>query len=235
VDPTDSNRGPLPVDGLRRYFVAVESPKLTLATVVRGMLTNHGCQTDTSIRRRYSGKVFTVLQTIAKALLALHSQGYVHGNLTIQSCAKFDDKWKLTKMLDAKRFGEILPPFTETNAIPPEALQWNMPRGSDDQIGLKNDFVARPSIDVWAFGKLAYEALVGKPLFGGANDNNDEIDSLSDILQWNDASLVEMKLELRSIGVAEADIELISQCLSPHEGARPQIDNLLQHTCWSQC
>ena len=235
MGPTDSNRGPLPVDGLRRYFVAIENPKLTLATVVRGMVTNRGCQTDTSVRRRYSGKVFTVLRSIANALLKLHSQRFVHGNLTIQSCAKFDDKWKLANLLDAKYFGEILPLSAETHTIPPEALQLTTHHGSEGHVVLKHDFVAKPSVDIWAFGKVAYEALAGKPLFDVASNKNDDIDSLMDILQWNNANFMELKRELQSIGVTEAGIELIGQCLAQHEGDRPHIEDLLQHTFWSQC
>lgn len=235
MDPTDSNRGPLPLDGLNRYFVSVESPKLTLATVVRGMLSNHGCQTDVAVRRRYSGKVYAVLRSIAKALLNLHSQGHVHGNLSVQSCAKFDDKWKLANLLDTKRVGEILPLSAETHVIPPEALQWTKSRGSKGQIVLKHDFVARPSIDIWAFGKVAYEALVGTPLFPEAKGKSDEIDAFMDILQWSEVNLVELKRELNTIGVIESGIELIVLCLSPNEGARPQIDDLLKHKFWTQC
>ena len=227
----DTSRGPLPFDDLQRYFVSIENPKLTLATVVRGMLTNHGCQTDKAVRRRYTEKVFAVLRSIAKALLDLHNQGYIHSNLTIQSCAKFDDKWKLANLMGAKRFGDTLSLSAETDSIPPEALHRRTNRASERQIVLKRDLVARPPIDVWAFGKVAYEALVGKSLF----PEHDEIDSLIDILQWDGANLVDMKRELENIGVIEAGIALIGQCLSPHEEARPRIDDLLKHTFWSQC
>jgi serine/threonine protein kinase len=199
------------------------------------MLANRSCQTDTAVRQRYSGKVFTVLRSIAKALFELHSQRYVHGNLTVHSCAKFDDKWKLSNLLDTKRFGEILPLSVDTYAIPPEALQKTTQHGSQGQVFLKHDYVASPSIDIWAFGMVAFEALVGKPLFAGIGDTDNKTDSLIEILQWNDAVFEEAKRELRSIGVFDSGIALIGDCLSPHEAARPQIEDILQHKFWSQC
>ena len=231
----DSNRGPLPADGLRRYFISVENPKLTLAGVVRGMLSNDGCQTDNSVRQRYCSKVFLVLRSIAKALHDLHSQGYVHGNLSLVSCAKFDDRWKLTHLLDAKRVDEILSFSTDTYCVPPEALEWGANEGTEGQVVFKHDFVARTSIDIWAFGQVAYETLVGKSLLPGINSEKEEMDPLKVILQWSDANVVEVRRRLELVGIVEPGIDLILQCLSPNEGARPQIDILMQHSCWSCC
>ena len=231
----DTNRGPLPIDGLSRYFISVETPQLRLAAVVRGMLSNHGCQTDKSIRQRYSGKVFLVLRSIAYALHNLHSQGHIHGTLSPVSCAKFDERWKLAHVLDTKRIGEIITFSTETYSVPPEALKPTTNQGTKGQIVFKDDLVARTSIDVWAFGQVAYEALVGRPLFPEENDENEEMDPLKVILRWSDANLVEVKQDLVHIGLTEPGIELITKCLSPNECARPQIDYLLQHTFWSQC
>lgn len=230
----DADRGPLPIDGLTRYFISIENPKLTLAAVVRGMLSNHGCQTDKTVRQRYSGKVFLVLRSIANALHDLHSQGHVHGTLSLVSCAKFDEKWKLTHLLDAKRVGDIISFSIETHSVPPEALKWTTNQGTEGQVGFKHDLIARTSIDMWAFGQVAYEALVGQPLVPGENDDRDDVDTLRVILRWSDANLLEVKRELERVGIIDPGIELIVQCLSPNEGTRPHIDQLLQHKFWTQ-
>jgi serine/threonine protein kinase len=131
--------------------------------------------------------------------------------------------------------GEKISFSTETYSVPPEALKWTTNQGSERRLVFKDDLVVRTSIDVWAFGQVAYEALVGQPLFPGESGENDEMDPLKVILQWSDANLVEVKRELERIGIIEPGIELIRQCLSPNEDTRPQIDSLLQHTFWSQC
>lgn len=229
----DSNRGPLSADGLDRYFISVENPKLTLADVVRGMLRNQACQTDKTVRRRYSSKVFLVLRAIANSLRILHSQGHVHSNLSLESCGKFDE-WKLAHLMDTKRVGDTMSFSAETYAVPPEALQSSTNRGSDGQLRFRNDFAAKTSIDMWAFGKLAYEALVGKPLFPENKDTNDEIDSLIVLRQWTVDNLVEVKRDMECVGIIEPGVEHLIQCLSPNEGARPSIEFLLQYT-FGQC
>lgn len=233
VGPMSSNRGPLPADGLERYFISVESPKLTLADVVRGMLRNQTCQTDKTVRRRYSTKVFLVLRAIANSLCILHSQGYVHGNLSLDCCGKFDE-WKLAHLMDTKRVGDIMSFSAGMYAVPPEALQSSTNRGFDGELRFKNDVAAKTSIDVWAFGKLAYEALVGKPLFPRNKDTNDEIDSLFGLRQWTVDNLVEVKRGMELVGILEPGVEHLIQCLSPNEGDRPSIEFLLQYA-FGQC
>jgi serine/threonine protein kinase len=227
VGGNDSNRGPLPDDGLQRYFISLESPQLSLTTVVWGMLSNHGCQTDKMVRQRYSGKVFSVLRLIAKALQRLHYQGFVHGNLSLDSCGKFDEKWKLANLLSAKSAGEAIHYNNSTLAAPPEALQYSRNYGSDRQATFRNDFVAQPSADVWAFGKVAYEALVGKPLIMTDRDSNFDSKSLKVLVEWNDANLLDVRLELERVRIKESAIGLIAQCLAHNANTRLTVDDIL--------
>jgi serine/threonine protein kinase len=233
VGDIDRNRGPLPDDGLQRYFISLESPRLSLATVVRGMLNNVGCRNDKMVRTRYSGKVFSVLRLIAMALQRLHNQGVVHGHLSLESCAKFDDKWKLANFLGAYCVGEVIHYNEETLAVPPEALQLCRTQGSATHATFRNDFVAQASVDIWAFGKVAYEALVGQPLIPTDQDEKFDSESLTLLLEWNDANLFDVRLELERVGVTKAGIDLIAQCLSHDEDSRLTVDELLQHSFWA--
>jgi hypothetical protein len=234
VGERDSNRGPLPDDGLRRFVVSIESPSLTLTTVVRGMLRNRGCQTDTMIRQRYSVKVFSVLRLIAQALKRLHCQGFVHGDLCLESCGKFEEKWKLINLLGVQRIGEAIDSSRLSFSAPPEAVQSFTHVGSYQRSAFRDDLVAHPSLDLWAYGKVAFEVLVGQPLI--SSDINDSFDdeSLKLLLQWNNVNVLDVRRQLERVGILEAGIELVLQCLSPIADTRLSIDDVLQHSVWAE-
>jgi serine/threonine protein kinase len=214
----------LPNDALRRYFVSIENPRLTLNAVVRGMQNNRGCQTDQIVRRRYSRKIFSLLRQIANAIKQLHSQGFVHGNVSLESCAKFDEKWKLANILGVKQFGDTIHYNPESFSVPPEAIRLSRQR---------REFAAQPSVDIWAFGSVSYEALVGVPLIPLDEHNNFDDGSFEVLLKWDSTDIVEVQQELRSVGIVEHGIDLISRCLAPDEDTRLTIDEILKHSFWS--
>jgi serine/threonine protein kinase len=237
VGRNDANRGPLPNDGRKRFFLSIERPDLTLSGVVRGMLGNQDCQNDVKVRQRYSAKVFSVLRLVAKALQRLHAQGFIHGDLCLENCGKYDDQWKLSGLLGAKKIGETFDSAKLSSSAPPESVEpLKSSTGTKHQAAFRADLVCCPSFDSWAFGKLAYEVLVGNALieFDVTKNVEDDYDSLANLLHWNDFSVQDAQQQLKRVGISEAGISLVAQCLSPDDETRPSMNEVLKHPVWSE-
>ena len=220
-------------EGPKQFCISIERPQLTLGSVVQGMLGNDDCQTNEEIRRRYATKVFSVLRIVGKALSQLHAAGLVHGNISLTHIGKYENKWKVAEVLSLQRSGETFDPDRYSPSSPPESL---VPRHSGDahEVEFRTDMETAAAIDVWAFGKLAYEALVGEPLimFDEASEFDDDHRALMDILHWNEFNLDEVTDKLRRSAVLEMGVTLIVSCLSPSPEARPSIGEILEHAVW---
>lgn len=236
VGGVDADKSPLANDGRQRFFVSIERPYLTLSGVVRGMLGNHDCQNDVIVRQRYSAKVFSVLRVVAKALQSLHGQGFIHGDLCLENCGKYDDKWKLSDLLGAQKIGETFDPARLSSSAPPEAIEPLRTSGTKRQVAFRTDLVSRPSFDSWAFGKLAYEVLVGDALvaFDESKSIEEDYESLTNLVHWNDFNVEDARQHLERVGISNAGISLVTSCLSPDEETRLSMDGVLTHAVWSE-
>ncbi|CAB9502043.1 expressed unknown protein [Seminavis robusta] len=220
--------------GCDQFCIAVEQPSLTLDRVVAGMLRNDACRENSELRRKYIAKILSVLRVVAKGLYNLHSAGIVHGNLVPEACGKFGDRWKLVgafgfqrvgKAFDAKRFGE---------SVPPEALEpHNIAVGG--QVAFRTGLAVDRSIDIWGFGKLSYDVLVGQALidFDQGKELHNDHTSLLRIQHWSTLDLVEVRQDLRRVGVPDPVVLLITRCLSQDPGNRPSTMNeILRSDVW---
>lgn len=227
--------------------VAIERPRLTLDKVVEGFSKNGGYYDTTAgdknsqeLRLRYSSKICSVLRLIGKALQHLHEHGVVHGNVCMETCGKFEDSWKLLERLDIQPIGK---PFDATrfrNSFPPESLRWL----SSDQdqhidsdgptVGFCEDLATEVSIDVWGFGKLCYESLVGKPLIDFEQSAaRDDAVAVLQIVEWSLSSLESVFADLMESGIGEAGAELVTACLFPQGDQRPTtMKEILSHGFW---
>jgi len=215
--------------GAKQYCVSIEQPNLTLHGVVDGMLRNEDCQTVPAIRRRYAEKVFAVLRVVAKALRYLHGIGIVHGGICTNSCSKYDNKWKISNIIGIRRVGGTFDEHRLAISAPPESVEVA-------GVSLKEDYEAHPSIDTWAYGKLAFEVLVGEPLFPSVD--TDDLHQKNDVLQriflWNDYNLEEVSQKLIRACVSEAGRALILDCLSAQPERRPTMSELLARPFWNE-
>jgi serine/threonine protein kinase len=215
--------------GAHQYCISIEQPNLTLAGVLLGMLRNEDCQTDIIMRRRYSDKIFSVLRIMAKALKHLHASGIVHGNVCLENCGKFKSSWKLTSLLGSQRTAATFNPIRHLHAAPPESIVVL----EDHSFGFRDNLVAHPSQDVWAFGKMAYDVLVGDPLIPFDQDGRDGSKlALAAIYRWDEANVDSARQHLARVGVSDDGIDLISHCLAAEPDIRPPMEALLQHPCW---
>lgn len=220
--------------GPKQFCIAIERPQLTLGGVVSGMLANEDCQIDGEVRRRYATKVFSVLRIVGKALSSLHSCGLVHGNISLSHIGKYETKWKVAEILSIQREGDVFDPDRFSPSSPPESVVPRQQAGTTHEVTFRTDLETNPAIDIWAFGKLAFEALVGEPLilFDETREFDDDHRALMDILHWNEFNLDEVADKLRRSTVMEAGVSLILSCLDPNPSSRPAIDDVLDHPVW---
>lgn len=222
--------------GRQQFCVAVEQPVLSLDRVVAGMLKNDDCRENTELRRKYVFKIFSVLRVVAKALHRLHSFGVVHGNLVPERCGKFDDgRWKLLGTLGFQKLGGKFDASLFGESVPPEALEpQNTAVAVDRQASFRTNLAVDPSMDVWGFGKLAFDVLVGEPLieFDKTLELHHDHRSLLRTLHWNTLDLVEVRRRLREVGVPDTGVYVIAKCLSPDPSTRPSMKEVLLNGPW---
>lgn len=208
------------------HLLAVDKPSMTLADIVYGMTNSEKCQEDTETRQRYNLKVWAIFRSVAKGLRRLHSAGLVHGHLRPEVCGKHgeDERWKLGGILSLQLVGELA--VAEDRPLPPEAVEPVAQHGnsSGEQAVLRNDFAVTSSTDVWAFGKLCYEVLIGQPLVG----------ELATLLHWSEFDIQDVLHELEQVGVSTSGKNLISACLSVDPSTRPSMEEIVQDPLWAE-
>ena len=210
--------------GSSQYCIAIEEPTLTLDRIVSGMLKNEACRHSIDLRKRYAEKVFAVLRLVAIALQNLHSSGIVHGSISPGCCGKFDDSWKLLGAMTMQQVGDPFDCARFGGSVPPEAVE---PQSSaaalERQCTFRTNIGVSTSIDIWGFGKLAYDVLVGSPLikFDAGKDLRQDHQALLKIMHWSALDLVEAKRCMRHAGVPEPGVDLIAKCLAQEPSSRP--------------
>lgn len=222
-----------------QYYLSIECPQLTLDRVVDGMTKKTGYQYDTELRKKYAAKMCAVLRLIAKAIKHLHTSGVIHGNLCMETCGKFDHTWKLLDIMQAQRAEEPMDPKRYKRSFPPEVLQLDEHEDavydSDNAAVSFRSSMATPSIDIWAFGKLAYETLVGKPLvdFDPSKESINDVVSVLELLEWDQSNMKVVFTDLLECGATDSCAELITSCLFPRPEDRPlSMDAILQDRFW---
>ena len=226
----------------QQFCVAIELPSLTLERVVGGMLKSDELHRNPDMRTRYFSKVCMVLRLIAKSLRHLHEVGVVHGDVCLENCGKFDDKWKLLKTIGMQPIGKRFSSSWMGESSPPEAVELlrNVveTRGleaTSRHVTFKGGFVAEPSIDVWAFGKLTFEVFTGEPLiqFDPEKETRHDNRALLVLVNWNEDDLRECIDIMKDSGVSTLGIDLVSHCLLPDPTERPaSMDEILEHPFW---
>lgn len=164
-------------------------------------------------------KIKKVLRKLAYAIHSLHKKDIVHGRLSLENFGKFEDgSWKLSGLIGCQSSrNPIYGPHV------PEAVTFN--KGIPQ---LLDTYPASPSIDVWAFGKVIYEALVGKPLIA-RNENM----YLSIMGYWDENSLTQVVSAVEKNGNGSVAADLITHCLCGDPQKRPTIEEILSHPFWS--
>jgi serine/threonine protein kinase len=234
------NEGPQSDDATQQYCISIERAQLTLDEVVDGMVQKGRYRHDANLQKKYAAKICYVLRSIAKALRHLHEAGAVHGNLCLQNCGRFEQSWKLRGRLGFKKIGEPFDTSRFHQSFPPEALKVDEQEGeifdSDDApVSFRSDMSASPAIDIWSFGKLAYEAIVGQPMinFDSSKSADEDVVSLLEILEWGESNMRTVFENLLESGVPESGAEMITSCLFARPEERPRsMHQILENSFW---
>lgn len=223
----------------QQFCLAMECHDQTLNRVVATMLSKPDYQRKPELRKRYIVKACLVLRQLAKSLCHLHASGVVHADVCLENCAKFGDTWKLANTMGIQRLGTLCDPLRLGESAPPESIHYVHDGPTNilsRKASFKKDLTVQPSVDVWAFGKLAYETLVGEPLldFDTRLETKHDTKALVAIMNWNKTNMNEVRKDLFAIGLPKSGIELVIQCLSPKPQERPDMDQILSHPFWSE-
>ena len=142
---------------------------------------------------RRAGKAFpsNELKRVAIALLHLHENGLVHCDFGPHSVGKFGPLWKLLGV------GGCVPIGQETNPKHgiyhcPETIRIEtvMIDGQERKTAKIIPIVASTAIDLWAFGHLVYESVVGAPLSAYSHRGKRvKSANLAKIARWDEKSL----------------------------------------------
>jgi hypothetical protein len=227
-------------EAAQQRCVAIERPQLSLDKVVAGMRQNGGYQNDLELRMKYSAKVCSVLRLVGKALRHVHESGAVHGNICMETCGKFSENWKLLERLDIVLAGEPIDASRFRHTFPPEALELSEREGavydSDNApVSFVQTLIANPSIDIWAFGQVCYETLMGKPLvdYDRKKKPSDDVAALLQIMEWSRSDMQAVFSDLLEYGIEESGADMITSCLFPNPNDRPaSMNEVLDHPFW---
>ena len=241
------------------YCVAVQRPELTLEKIIQFIpqrqKENQHTNTTMRLYKRYFLKACIVLRQIAKAIHHLHLIGIVHGDIRTQTCGKFGPYWKIMNILGSKVIGDSFTQSRMSSASPPESVDFDSKSLSSDVGCFKRYLQANVSIDVWSFGKLMYEVIVGEPLIPFSNNTKikprNDHHAISILGTWDDDSLHFVQSQLCKcfesnsgqddvndddiLLISKSCVDLICNCLRSNPLQRiKSMDEVLQHTFWKE-
>jgi serine/threonine protein kinase len=146
-----------------KYFPNTMNHNSTIRTefAVNGSLANHlsDSQNINFSRLRGSTRIVKIITGIAVAMRYVHSQGIIHRNLTPDNIL-LDWDWNVR----ISNFGRsisinksIISPLTDTVRVIPGDAHYVAPEYYDN--------IDDPANDIFSFGLIVYELIVGKPVF----------------------------------------------------------------------
>lgn len=217
-----------------QFCISIDQPELTLSDIIFNMDRSKYLD-DHERLTRYINKLRKVFKMIGEGINHLHSQGVVHGHINTNTCGKFDDGWKLLDLIGSNTIGSYLSTNRTSQSSPPEAV---ISEGKNmTSFRLSDHIVANISLDIWAFGKLMYEVLVGKQLIEIDSHKMVETDDLflGTLKNWNEDDLSNVVTEIETAGVGTLAADLISHCLCPFPEHRPKdMKDVLTHPYWNE-
>lgn len=142
---------------------------------------------------RRAGKAYpsNELKRIGISLLHLHENGLVHTDFGPHSVGKFGPLFKMLGVGGCVRIGDDTDP---KHGIyhPPEAISVENVTvdGKERKTAKVISITASPAIDLWAFGHMVYESVVGAPLSAYSHRGQRvKSSNLAKISRWDDNSL----------------------------------------------
>ena len=142
---------------------------------------------------RRVGKAFpsTELRRIGMSLLHLHENGLVHTDFGPHNVGKFGPLFKILGVGGCVRIGDQTNPnhgiYHSPEAIVIETI---IVDGKERKTAKAIPVKASPAIDLWAFGHMVYESVIGAPLSAYSHRGQRvKSSNLAKIARWDDLSL----------------------------------------------
>jgi ankyrin repeat protein len=209
-------------------YISAKKTSTSLANVIEGMSHER--------RIKHFRTSRSILRGIAKSLSKLHRQGIIHGSLAIQNVGKFGKCWKLMDIPGSVAVNELFTACRLGLHSPPEAFITARCKINHERniASIAPNLAAVPTVDVWAFGKLMYEVLVGESLFKIFSVEGSYLKSSMCIHAWNSYHLKKISRKLISEGINSSAVNLISSCLCPLLSERcKSMSDILDHPFWT--
>jgi ankyrin repeat protein len=216
----ESDDANIPVGVKICHCVSVRKSKLSLSRVVAGMPSDHEYRADPNLLRRYFVKVKSIMFCVGQGISNLHAGDVIHGKIDSHSIMKFGEKWKITGLCGSVLRGGHFPLTRFGTHLPPEAMNPN--------------FIAEPSIDIWAFGKLVYESFVGESIFAPFTEYDDEKLQLRCIAGWSNDNVKILTDRLSASGIGAVGIDLVCCCLRMKPDRAQSMTFILRHEFWKE-
>merc|ERR1712032_1729431 len=144
--------------------------------------------------------------------------------------------------LEVQAVGKTFDPTRFRHAFPPESLELsaehqNIIYDSDNAvITFRKEMMSEISIDIWMFGAICYESLVGRPLIDVDTNNEsptDDVVALLQTMEWDESNMEGVFADLLDAGIGEGGADMITSCLFPRPAQRPSsMDEILENPFW---
>ena len=173
---------------------------------------------------RRAGKAFPAseLKRVGVSLLHLHENGLVHTDFGPQSVGKFGPLFKLLGVGGCVAIGGETDPkhgiYHPPESISVETVEVD---GKERKTAKVVSVTASDALDIWAFGNMVYEAMVGTPLSAYSHRGQRvKSSNLAKIAKWDDHSL---QRALRFVDAEDTLVrDVISKFLHPDPAQRFQ-------------
>jgi len=162
----------------------------------------------------------SIMFCVGQGISNLHAGDVIHGKIDSHSIMKFGEKWKITGLCGSVLRGGHFPLTRFGTHLPPEAMNPN--------------FIAEPSIDIWAFGKLVYESFVGESIFAPFTEYDDEKLQLRCIAGWSNDNVKILTDRLSASGIGAVGIDLVCCCLRMKPDRAQSMTFILRHEFWKE-
>ena len=197
---------------LRGYDVIPGPPPAVLTETLRGQTLEHLLETS---RRLTAAEAAVLGVQLCSAVAYLHELGYLHLDLKPSNVVVDAGRAVLIDLSIAQRFGRGRPGLGTWCYLAPE-------QAVGDQLG--------PAADVWGIGVVLFEALIGRPLFG-AGDPEDEGDaSIITDSERRPEDYPQLEARAPHIGTLRrlpaALATAVDACLEPEPSGRPSVCDL---------
>jgi len=187
-------------------------------------------------------RVYGALYNVALALVSVHREGFVHGDVCSKNIVRSEERggtWKLTDFDGAVKVGGPMGAKLSTAYASPEMITVAKGRPvvlskfneQNQSLGQYHTLQAEPSFDIWSYGVLMYGLLTDQGPLLGVVDSQGNLDEngLKKLARWDSEDTLEKVNRLhRPAG------DLLKGILNEDPQRRPPMEHIVNHEFFHQ-